>query len=73
MKDKGTAYLWWFFTCFIGGHSFYLGRQWKGLFQAFTLGGFIIWALIDFFTIPYQVKRHNKKYLEQFDNQASKK
>tara|TARA_B100000035_G_scaffold224795_1_gene193270 strand:- start:254 stop:955 length:702 start_codon:yes stop_codon:yes gene_type:complete len=40
----------WFFGIF-GGHRFYTGHTKTGLIQLFTLGGFYIWWLIDFFTI----------------------
>jgi TM2 domain-containing membrane protein YozV len=65
MKDKGTVYFLWWFTCLVGGHSFYLGKPWKGLLQAFTFGGLGIWIIIDFFTIPWQVSRYNEKYTQK--------
>ena len=40
----------WFFGIF-GGHRFYTGNIKSGLIQLFTLGGFYVWWLIDFFTI----------------------
>lgn len=67
MKDKGTAYLWWFFTCFIGGHRFYLGKPFTGLLQAFTFGGLGVWALIDLFTIPNQVAKYNKQRFKELE------
>ena len=65
MKDKGTAYLWWFFTGLVGGHRFYLGKPFTGMIQAVTFGGLGLWVLIDLFTIPYQVARFNKKHFRE--------
>ncbi|MFD2738841.1 TM2 domain-containing protein [Sulfitobacter aestuarii] len=67
-KSVGVAYLLWFFTGWIGGHRFYLGKIGSGVamliltilgWLTFTiLIGFVffavvaIWALIDLFLIP---------------------
>lgn len=40
-----------FFLGVIGVHRFYLGYTWQGIVQLLTLGGFGIWALIDFIRI----------------------
>jgi TM2 domain-containing membrane protein YozV len=40
-----------FFFGFLGVHRFYAGKIGTGILQLFTLGGFGIWALIDFIMI----------------------
>lgn len=40
-----------FFFGFLGVHRFYAGKIGTGVLQLFTLGGFGIWALIDFIMI----------------------
>lgn len=50
VSDKSrlaTALLAWFLGIF-GGHRFYLGKTGTALLMLFTLGGFGIWALVDF-------------------------
>jgi TM2 domain-containing membrane protein YozV len=46
-----TAVLLCFFLGALGIHRFYLGYIWQGIVQLLTLGGFRIWALIDFIRI----------------------
>lgn len=50
-KSKVTAALLCFFLGAIGVHRFYVGKIGTGVAQIFTLGGFGIWALIDFIMI----------------------
>ena len=50
-KSKVTAALLCFFLGMIGVHRFYVGKIGTGVAQVITLGGFGIWALIDFIMI----------------------
>ena len=52
-RDKSwiAAILLCFFLGYLGVHRFYLGYTWQGVVQLLTLGGFGIWALIDFIRI----------------------
>jgi len=50
-KSRLAATLLAFFVGELGIHRFYLGKIGTGLIQLFTLGGFGIWALIDFILI----------------------
>ncbi|MBS1255419.1 MAG: hypothetical protein MAG581_01220 [Deltaproteobacteria bacterium] len=47
MKSKLTAILLCFFLGGFGIHRFYLGYTLIGVIQLLTLGGFIIWAIVD--------------------------
>ncbi len=56
-EAKGTSKSWYltlvlcFFVGLLGIHRFYLGYNWQGWVQLFTLGGLGIWWLIDFVRI----------------------
>ena len=50
-KSHVAAILLAFFLGVLGIHRFYLGYTWQGIVQLLTLGGFGIWALIDFIRI----------------------
>ena len=50
-NSKLAAGLLCFFLGYLGVHRFYLGYTIIGLIQFFTLGGFVIWALIDLIMI----------------------
>lgn len=45
------AFLLCFFLGAFGAHRFYVGKIGTGILQIITLGGFGIWALIDFIMI----------------------
>jgi TM2 domain-containing membrane protein YozV len=68
MKDTLIAYLLWFFTGFWGGHKFYLEKIGMGLLYFFTFGGFFILWVIDFFTLPNQVREVNLRYKDRLFN-----
>jgi TM2 domain-containing membrane protein YozV len=53
MKSKKTAIILCLFLGVIGIHRFYLGHTLIGVVQLLTLGGFGIWALIDFFRLIF--------------------
>lgn len=59
MKDLTLTYVLWFFLGIPGAHKFYLGKIGMGFLYMFTFGGFGIGWLIDFFTIPKQVRDAN--------------
>lgn len=50
-KNKITAALLCWFLGIFGVHRFYVGKVGTGIVQLFTLGGFGIWALVDFIMI----------------------
>ncbi|MBW2606320.1 MAG: TM2 domain-containing protein [Deltaproteobacteria bacterium] len=50
-KSKTTALFLCFFLGALGVHRFYVGKTGTGILQLVTLGGFAIWALIDFIMI----------------------
>ena len=56
-KKMTTALLFWVFLGPFGGHRFYFGRYFTGLIQLFTLGGVLVWAVIDSFLMPGWVQR----------------
>ncbi|MGB8167036.1 MAG: protein kinase [Chthoniobacteraceae bacterium] len=59
-KDLGFAYLWWFLLGLCGAHKFYLGKIGWGFLYFFTGGLFFVGWIIDLFTLPDQVRRHNE-------------
>ena len=65
MKDKGTAYILWI----LGIHRFYLGQPLIGLIQLLTVGGFLIWWIVDGFRMNKLVRKANDKYY--YDNYSS--
>jgi TM2 domain-containing membrane protein YozV len=48
-KRRNVVILLCFFVGFLGIHRFYLGKIGTGILMIFTLGGFGIWSLVDFF------------------------
>jgi TM2 domain-containing membrane protein YozV len=54
--SAGVAWLLYFFTWFLGGHRFYLGRTGSAIVQLLTFGGFFIWAFIDLFLLSGMIR-----------------
>jgi hypothetical protein len=64
LKTSGVAYICWFI---IGCHYAYLGKWGIQILFWVTLGGLGIWALIDLFTMPGKVARHNAPINDKLD------
>lgn len=50
-KANLPVFLFCLFFGLIGAHRFYVGKHITGILQLITLGGFGVWALIDFIVI----------------------
>ncbi len=59
MKEKGIAYVLWFFLGSLSMHRFYLGKWITGLLYLFTFQLFGIGWIIDLFLISGMVDRYN--------------
>jgi TM2 domain-containing membrane protein YozV len=61
-KKKRYAYPAW--LC-LGSHYLYLGRPFTQLFFWLTLGGLLLWWLIDFFRLPAMIEKQNRRETEK--------
>lgn len=59
-KSIGVAYIFWFLGSILGLHYLYFKKPLLFFLFLFTMGGFIIWWLIDLFRIPSVIREHNK-------------
>lgn len=50
-KNRKIAFTLATFGGFLGLHRFYTGRPWSGLAMALTVGGLLIWWVVDFFVL----------------------
>ena len=48
------------FLGLLGIHRIYVGKVWTGLLQMVTGGGFVVWAVIDFFLILFGAFRDSE-------------
>lgn len=68
-KSAAATWLLWVFLGLFGAHRFYLGYIGTGIAMLFTLGGLIIWALVDAFLIPGMLRNNQltvqKQVLEE--------
>lgn len=62
-KSAAITWLLWLFLAEFGAHRFYLGRVGTGIIMLLTLGGLLIWALVDVFLIPGML-RADKRQVE---------
>jgi len=60
-KKLLTAYLLWL----IGFHYLYFNRFGTQFLYIITLGGFLIWALLDFIFMPKTISEYNKKVAQE--------
>jgi hypothetical protein len=65
MKSLLLTYLLWLVGGLLGLHKFYLGRPAIGLLYFFTGGVFVLGWIIDFFTLPRQVRIANLLHQNQ--------
>lgn len=59
-KSVGTAFVFWILGSFLGLHYLYFKKPLLFVLFLFTMGGFMIWWLIDAFRISGIVRNHNK-------------
>jgi TM2 domain-containing membrane protein YozV len=64
-KDPAVALVLSFYLGLFGGDRFYLGHVGLGLLKLFTLGGWFIWVIIDWFLIMNAARRQNIKIANQ--------
>jgi hypothetical protein len=58
-KRRWVAFLLWGTLGLLGGHRFYLDRSGTGLLMLFSLGGGLLWWVVDGFLIGSMVRAHN--------------
>ncbi len=59
-KSTGAAYTYWALGAFCGLHYLYFGKKLLFVLFVCTMGGFLIWWMIDLFRIAGMVREHNK-------------
>ncbi len=60
-RSAAATWLLWLFLGEFGAHRFYLGRIGTGIAMLLTLGGLLIWALLDVFFIPGMLKANKRQ------------
>lgn len=60
-KSATATWLLWLFLAEFGAHRFYLGRIGTGIAMLLTLGGLLIWALVDAFLIPGMLRADKRR------------
>ena len=62
-RKKSVAGVWllWFFLGGLGAHRFYMGRIGTGIAMLLTVGGLLIWALVDAFLIPGMLRANQRE------------
>ena len=57
-RSTATAY---FLYLLVGGHYAYVGRRGVQIVFWVTLGGLLIWWVVDLFRIPAMIRRYNEE------------
>lgn len=60
-KRTDLARLLWLTTGFLGGHRFYVGKSATGVLMLFTLGGVLLWWVVDLFLLRRLVAGFNRE------------
>jgi len=60
-KSNAATWLLWIFLGIFGAHRFYLGRTGTAVAMLLTLGGLLIWDIVDGFLIPGMLKDNVRK------------
>ena len=58
-RSTGAAYLFLILLGGVGGHHFYLGNTARGILYVFTLGLLGVGVVVDFVSLPAQVRSAN--------------
>ena len=64
-KRYRVAQLIWFFAGIVGGHRFYLGKVGTAVLMLLTMGGGLIWWIIDAFLLKDQVQEFNDEQAQR--------
>ncbi len=70
-KNQTHIFVFSLFLGFIGVDRFALGQPVLGILKLLTLGGFLVWALIDLFLVGGSARRKNLNIAREYISQQS--
>lgn len=63
LRSYAGTFMWWLLAGYVGGHRYYLNDVRRGMLQTITLGGGLVWWLLDLWRLRQLLNDYNSRQM----------